>query len=97
MYCVTSDQTLEASLAKDEFIGLSIYLFIVGEMTDAWLNCKIGHSERIRMAYTATFFHRRWHQYLLQREKETNRLMSVNSNFISHQSYKIFFDSGRQS
>lgn len=89
-YRITSYQTLEALLATEGCIGLSIYLFVVGEMTDAWLNQHISHSERLRMAFTAMFFLRQWEKYLGNREKETKRLMNLNTNFISHQSAKIF-------
>lgn len=89
-YRVFNVHTLEASLAREECMGLSIYLYICGEMCDAWLNQEIGHLERIQAVWTAAFFLQRWHAYLVHRQNQPNSLMSVHSNFISHQSYNIF-------
>ncbi|EGF99945.1 uncharacterized protein MELLADRAFT_93917 [Melampsora larici-populina 98AG31] len=85
-----SASTLSASLRLDLSTGLTIFLFIIGELVNSWLSKSMGHRERIRSAWTAGFFLRRWKGYLQKREKETNSLMSFHLNCISHASYKIF-------
>lgn len=82
--------TLAASLRLENNTGLTIYLYIIGELVDSWLNKKIGHHESIRSAWTAGFFLRRWKAYLQKRDKETKGLMSFHQNGISHPSFKIF-------
>ncbi|EGG01621.1 uncharacterized protein MELLADRAFT_92001 [Melampsora larici-populina 98AG31] len=85
-----SSSTLAVSLANKETLGLSIYLYVVGEMCDAWLNWSIGHRERLRAAWTTEFFFRHWKKYLLNRQSEPHKLMSFSQNCISPQSFKIF-------
>ncbi|EGF98144.1 uncharacterized protein MELLADRAFT_96134 [Melampsora larici-populina 98AG31] len=82
--------TLAAAITLENNTGLTIYLYVVGELVDSWLNKKIRHHERIRSAWTAGFFMRRWKAYLQKREKETNGLMSFHQNCISHAGFKIF-------
>lgn len=53
---IFSWKTLQSSLANPDSTGLSLLLFVFGEMTDAWLNREIGHRERIQSAWTAKFF-----------------------------------------
>ncbi|EGF97440.1 uncharacterized protein MELLADRAFT_85351 [Melampsora larici-populina 98AG31] len=67
-----SAPTLSASLCLESSTGLTIFLFITGELVDSWLSKTMGHRERIRSAWTAGFFLRRWKGYLQKREKETN-------------------------
>lgn len=85
-----SASTLSALLCLELSTGLSIYLFIIGELVDSWLSKTMGNRERIRSAWTAGFFLRRWKGYLQKRDKETNGIMSFHLNCISHASYKIF-------
>jgi hypothetical protein len=80
-------ETLEVSLQSPQHIGLAIYLFLFGELTDAWLCPTMIHLDRIQSAWTCLFFLRYWHQSLTD---ESNPLMSINRNGISRQSYEIF-------
>lgn len=89
-YQTFSSQTILASLSQDECTGLSVYLFVFGEMCDAWLNKSMCHKERICSAWMAAFFLRRWEAHLLKRQDQTNSLMSFHLNCISHPSFKIF-------
>jgi hypothetical protein len=43
-----------------EQVGLSIYLFVSGEMVDAWQNQSIGHTEIAQMVLHACFFLMGW-------------------------------------
>ncbi|PLW51200.1 hypothetical protein PCANC_11431 [Puccinia coronata f. sp. avenae] len=40
-------ETFEASLASPQYTGLSIYLYLFGELTDAWLSPSMIHLDRI--------------------------------------------------
>lgn len=88
-YRTFNDDTLAISLGKPECTGLSIYLFVMGELCDAWLNRSMNHSVRILSAFTAYFFLCRWHEYLLEQQVDSAGLMSTERNGISHQSHKI--------
>lgn len=83
-------QTVATTLSKPDCSGLTVYLFVIGELCDAWLNKSIGHREQIRAVWTASFFLQMWKAHLLKRQKETNGLMSFHLNGISHASFKIF-------
>ncbi|KAA1137387.1 hypothetical protein PGTUg99_002465 [Puccinia graminis f. sp. tritici] len=89
-YRVMNEFTLKIALEHEECTGLAIYLFILGELCDSWLNQTMSHFDRIVSAYTSHFFLARWHQYLREQENSTNGVMSFNRNGISHQSHKIF-------
>ncbi|KAA1122302.1 hypothetical protein PGTUg99_036437 [Puccinia graminis f. sp. tritici] len=80
-------ETLEASLQSPDHTGLAIYLFLFGELTDAWLCPTMNHLDRIRSAWTCIFFLRYWHQSI---SDESNSLMSIDRNGVSRQSYEIF-------
>jgi len=45
-------------------LGFVIYLFIFGELVDAYQNRKISHLERIKMALRARFFCEMWRSFL---------------------------------
>ncbi|PLW42688.1 hypothetical protein PCASD_08506 [Puccinia coronata f. sp. avenae] len=80
-------ETLEASLRSPKHIGLSIYLFLLGELTDAWLCQKMNHLDRIRSSWTCIFFLRLWH---LSNSDKNSPLTSIDRNGVSRQSFEIF-------
>jgi hypothetical protein len=45
-------------------LGVIVYLFVFGELIDAWLNRHISHSERLLMALRAHFYLEMWVRYL---------------------------------
>ncbi|CDO76140.1 hypothetical protein BN946_scf185027.g3 [Trametes cinnabarina] len=47
-----------------EYIGLIVYLFIFGELVDAYQNRSISHRERIKMVLQAKFFLELWRKFL---------------------------------
>ncbi|KAJ7712478.1 hypothetical protein B0H14DRAFT_3018370 [Mycena olivaceomarginata] len=47
-----------------EYIGEIVYLFIFGELVDAYQNREIFHTERIKMALRARYFLDAWAQFL---------------------------------
>ncbi|TFY73791.1 hypothetical protein EWM64_g10221 [Hericium alpestre] len=63
--CLFSADTLDY-LAKHhpEYLGEIIYLFVFGELVDAYQNRQISHAERIKMALRAKYFLVMWKLYL---------------------------------
>jgi hypothetical protein len=47
-----------------ELMGPIVYLFVCGELVDAYQNRKIGHDERVGMALRAKFFFETWEHTL---------------------------------
>lgn len=85
-----SSENLAYSLAHDYCTNLTIYLFVLGEMCDTWLNKSISHYERLQYVWMAALFLRQWQARLLKRQDDTNGSMSFNLKCISHTSFKIF-------
>ncbi|KAJ7745879.1 hypothetical protein DFH07DRAFT_924502 [Mycena maculata] len=65
--------------------GLSVYLFILGEMVDAWQNRNISHRDRAKMVLRARFFLMAWRSHI-----ESHPEYSIKTHFISRESYNIF-------
>lgn len=81
-----SSQTLDFQcIYQPQEAGLSAYLFILGELVDAWQNHKILHKERVKMALRSRFFLHAWRAHM-----DRNPDHSVNVQFISHKSFNIF-------
>ncbi|EGF97335.1 uncharacterized protein MELLADRAFT_85855 [Melampsora larici-populina 98AG31] len=78
-----SSSTLAVSLADKDMLGLSIYLYVAGEMCDTWLNRSIGHRERIRSAWTAEFFFRHWKNFKIFSTLATSLLQLI----IAHREF----------
>ncbi|KAH9945584.1 hypothetical protein B0H21DRAFT_709290 [Amylocystis lapponica] len=66
-------------------IGLSIYLFVLGELFDAWQNRHLVHLERAKMVMRARFFLMAWRSHI---EKHPDYALHI--QFISRESYDIF-------
>lgn len=64
--------------------GLSIYLFVFGELVDAWQSRSIAHSERIQMALRARFVLMAWRSHITQHPIHRHHI-----HFISHESFDI--------
>ncbi|KAH7910134.1 hypothetical protein BJ138DRAFT_1114345 [Hygrophoropsis aurantiaca] len=65
--------------------ALSIYLFALGELVDAWQNRNITHATRAQMVMRARFFLMAWRNHVLQHSDH-----DIHINFISRESYDIF-------
>ncbi|KAG8705173.1 hypothetical protein FRC09_003116 [Ceratobasidium sp. 395] len=66
-----------------QYDGLAVYLYILGELIDAYQSRHIDHGERIKMALRAKFFLQIWSDFLLDAGYD------LHTYFISHQTYKI--------
>ncbi|KAJ7151882.1 hypothetical protein C8R43DRAFT_1067439 [Mycena crocata] len=68
-----------------EQIGLTIYLFVLGELIDAWQNRSIPHRDRAKMVLRARFFLMAWRSHIMAHPDH-----SASIQFISRESYDIF-------
>ena len=57
-------QIIKLENVPSDMIGLFIYLFVLDELCDAYLNRKIDHKTRIRMVMRAFFFLKIWKNYI---------------------------------
>lgn len=65
--------------------GLSIFLFVLGELVDAWQNRRISHYNCAKMALRARYFLMSWHAHITSHPE-----YSTNTQFISRESFDIF-------
>jgi hypothetical protein len=66
-------------------VGLLNYLFILGELVDAWHNRFITHKQQAIMVLQAHYFFTAWAKHI-----DTHPKHSHTANFISCESYDIF-------
>ncbi|CDO78140.1 hypothetical protein BN946_scf184719.g2 [Trametes cinnabarina] len=60
-----SAETLEYIIKKHpDYLGEIVYLFVFGELVDAWQSRSIPHIEHIKMALRAHYFVKMWETYL---------------------------------
>ncbi|KAJ6594796.1 hypothetical protein B0H19DRAFT_1284500 [Mycena capillaripes] len=65
--------------------GLSVYLFVFGELIDTWQNRNITHRDRAKMVLRAHFFLMAWRTHIVSHPD-----YSLQTQFISRESYDIF-------
>lgn len=65
--------------------GLLVYLFVLGEIIDAWQNRSISHLERATMVMMARFVFMAWRTHVI-----SHPAYSLNVQFISRESFDIF-------
>ncbi|KAF6742271.1 hypothetical protein DFP72DRAFT_1022703 [Ephemerocybe angulata] len=65
--------------------ALAIYLFVLGELVDAWQNRRISHLSRAKMVMRARFFLTAWRTHIVSHPEH-----NVNTHFISRESFDIF-------
>ncbi|PKY62073.1 hypothetical protein RhiirA4_487934, partial [Rhizophagus irregularis] len=70
--------------------GFAIYLFIMGEIVDCYLNRNISPIERIRMATTGYFFLYLWRFHIETLSQKYPNFISIKQNFLANQSFAIF-------
>ncbi|KAF8197121.1 hypothetical protein BJ912DRAFT_923213 [Pholiota molesta] len=69
-----SASTLEFLVERcSENVGLMTYLFVFGELADAYQSRTASHSERVKMALRAKFFKDQWKMFLREGEYALNR------------------------
>ncbi|KAL1701957.1 hypothetical protein EV121DRAFT_211101 [Schizophyllum commune] len=65
-------------------VGLSIYLFVFGELVDAWQSRSLSHQERAKMVMRTRFFLLAWRQHIIEHPN-----YSLSTHFISREYYDI--------
>ncbi|KAF5370922.1 hypothetical protein D9615_009812 [Tricholomella constricta] len=65
--------------------ALTVYLFVLGELVDAWQNRQISHLTRAKLAMRARFFLMAWRTHIISHPEH-----SLSTNFISRESFDIF-------
>jgi hypothetical protein len=65
--------------------GLAVYLFILGELYDAWQNQSISHATHVKMVLCARFFLMAWRSHVI-----THPDYETHVHFISPESFDIF-------
>ncbi|KAF8135368.1 hypothetical protein K438DRAFT_1462617, partial [Mycena galopus ATCC 62051] len=82
---LSSADTLEQA-AKDpaKNLGLVIYLFVFGDLIDAWQSCTLSHHERAKIAICTSPFLKTWCVYLKKAGYSEAR------HFFSKEAFDIF-------
>ncbi|KAH7919930.1 hypothetical protein BV22DRAFT_1199252 [Leucogyrophana mollusca] len=81
-----SAETLDFNMKHfSEHTALSTYLFVLGELIDAWQNRNISHVVRAKMVMRARFFLMAWQSHVAQNPDHNAQI-----NLISRESYDIF-------
>ncbi|KAH9947489.1 hypothetical protein B0H21DRAFT_680678, partial [Amylocystis lapponica] len=86
----TTEQTGDSIGVKEEFVGLFVYLFIFGELIDAWLNRRMTVQDRVLAALRARFFLHIWYTHIKAMAARFPDLYSTKRSFISPASFNIF-------
>jgi hypothetical protein len=85
-----SAATLQHLVQKEtQDLGLVVYLFVFGELTDAYQNRFIPHSERIRMVLRTRYFVDMWQTYVNMVEGYRNRRYFLSREFVDIISYLV--------
>ncbi|KAM5544147.1 hypothetical protein V8D89_002196 [Ganoderma adspersum] len=67
-----------------EELGLTVYLYVLGDLVDAQQNRTLTHCERVKMLWRGRFFLDGWRQYVLR-----HPYYSVQTHFITRELYDI--------
>lgn len=67
-----------------EWVGLGIYLFVMGGLFAAWQNRTLPHRDRLKLVLRARYFLRFWRDHIVRHPHH-----STTVNFISRESFDI--------
>ncbi|KAI0645527.1 hypothetical protein C8Q79DRAFT_1104104 [Trametes meyenii] len=90
LLAMTSKDDEGKRVIQEEYRGLFVYLFIFGELFDAWLNRRMAAQDRVLAALRARFFLHVWQNHIKQMERRFPDLYKPNRSFISPSSFNIF-------
>ncbi|GES74758.1 hypothetical protein GLOIN_2v1772310 [Rhizophagus clarus] len=82
--CLTADYKIQP-----EMDGFFIYLFVIGEIVDSYLNRDVTLIERIRMAMTGFFFLHLWKFHIKTLAQKYPDFININQNFLADQTFSI--------
>ncbi|CAG8651700.1 24198_t:CDS:2 [Cetraspora pellucida] len=83
------NQVINSNTPKTIRYGLFVYLFVIGELIDAYQNRTISHLERARMAMMAYFFLIIWKSYIASVGLANPNYISLEKNFLATQTFNI--------
>ncbi|PKC59128.1 hypothetical protein RhiirA1_469907 [Rhizophagus irregularis] len=72
-------------IIKEDMQRIFVYLFIIGELIDSYLNREITPLERIKMSMTAFFFLQLWKKHIANMSEKYSDFISLNKNFLADQ------------
>ncbi|GBC01527.1 hypothetical protein RclHR1_04210013 [Rhizophagus clarus] len=84
------EQIYQSELENNKMQSLFVYLFVLEDLFDFYLNCNIFYKERIIMAMRGYFFLNIWAEYIESANQLYNSIFFISKNFISPQSFKMF-------
>ncbi|KAG6895347.1 hypothetical protein C0992_001720 [Termitomyces sp. T32_za158] len=90
LFSLTVKDLAGAVTIKENFHGLFIYLFIFGNLFDAWISRTMATRDRILSALRARFFLHMWRKHILKLASNFPDLYSTTRSFISPTSFHIF-------
>lgn len=82
-------QVMNSNSSENIRYRLFVYLFVIGELIDAYQNRMILHLERARMAMIAYFFLMLWRSYILSARSANSNYISLEKNFLATQTFNI--------
>ncbi|CAG8685326.1 7059_t:CDS:2 [Gigaspora rosea] len=83
------NQIMNSNNSESIHYGLFVYLFVIGELVDAYQNRTILHLERARMVMMAYFFLTIWRTYILLDRLSNSNYISPEKNFLATQTFNI--------
>ncbi|CAB4433755.1 unnamed protein product [Rhizophagus irregularis] len=83
--CLTADYKVKIGME-----GFAIYIFVIGEIIDSYLNRNIAPLERIRMVITGYFFIQLWRIHIETLSQKYPEFISIRQNFLANQTFAIF-------
>ncbi|PKB99047.1 hypothetical protein RhiirA5_430362 [Rhizophagus irregularis] len=69
--------------------GFFVYLFIMGEIVDSYLNRNLAPLERIRILMTGFFILRLWRFHIKHLAKKYSDFIFIRNNFLADQTFTI--------
>ncbi|CAB4402243.1 unnamed protein product [Rhizophagus irregularis] len=82
--CLTADYQIKSGMG-----GFAVYVFVICEMIDSYLNRDIAPLERIRMVMTGYFFLHLWRIHIEFLSQKYPHFISLRQNFLANQSFAI--------
>ncbi|PKC11775.1 hypothetical protein RhiirA5_287239, partial [Rhizophagus irregularis] len=83
--CLTADYKVKIGME-----GFAIYIFVIEEIIDSYLNRNIAPLERIRMVMTGYFFIQLWRIHIETLSQKYPEFISIRQNFLANQTFAIF-------
>lgn len=80
-----SDSALEYASSKPDYEALTLYLFMMSGLVNAWQSRYLSHRERAKMVLRSRFFLARWKKFIT-----THPDYASHKQFISRESFDIF-------